>query len=66
MKKPLVTIAGVQREMNEEEFEQYQLDQKNEIEKQKKLKAEKETRDNAIKKLSEIAGLTKEELDAIL
>lgn len=66
MKKPLITIAGVQREMNEEEFEQYQLDQKNEIENQKKLKAEKESRDNAIKKLGEIAGLTEEELNAIL
>jgi hypothetical protein len=27
MQKPLVTIAGVQREMNEEEFAQYQIDE---------------------------------------
>jgi len=62
MSRPLITIAGVQREMNEEEFAQYEIDQEYDIIKQSKVES---VRLAAERKLAAL-GLTKEELQIIL
>jgi len=62
MSRPLITIAGVQREMNEEEFAQYEIDQEYDIIKQSKVES---VRLAAEAKLAAL-GLTKEELQIIL
>jgi hypothetical protein len=62
MSRPLITIAGVQREMNEEEFAQYEIDQEYDIIKQSKVES---VRLAAETKLAAL-GLTKEELQIIL
>ena len=62
MSRPLITIAGVQREMYEEEIAQYEIDQEYDIIKQSKVES---VRLAAETKLAAL-GLTKEELQIIL
>jgi hypothetical protein len=64
--KLYVTINGEKREMNVEEKEQFKKDLAEAQLLEAEYKAKQDARDSAIKKLGEIAGLTKEELDAIL
>ena len=69
MSKPLITIAGETREMNDEELAQLKKDQQEWVDEQKKLKAEKEAKEKAkaVAEAKLIAlGLTKADIEAIL
>jgi hypothetical protein len=64
------TIDGIKTEMTSEEKEAFLADiEATNVQiqlREAEYKAKQDARDSAIKKLGEIAGLTKEELDAIL
>jgi secreted Zn-dependent insulinase-like peptidase len=62
MKKPLIVVAGVEREMNDEEFEQYKKDQAEDIARKEKLAAEEAARQAILDRI----GLTADELKTIL
>ena len=62
MAKPIVNVAGVEREMNDEEYAQWQLDQENEA---KRLAKEVEA-ENKRKELLDKLGLTEEEARLLL
>lgn len=62
MAKPIVNVAGVEREMNDEEYAQWQLDQENEA---KRLAKEVEA-ENKRKELLKKLGLTEEEARLLL
>ena len=61
-----IQIGDERIEATGEVFEQIVKDQTQQALLETEYKAKQEARDSAIKKLGEIAGLTKEELDAIL
>ena len=62
MAKPIVNVAGIEREMNDEEYAQWQLDQENEA---KRLAKEVEA-ENKRKELLDKLGLTEEEARLLL
>ena len=55
-----------EKEFTKKQKEQYIKDQEEFVFLQSKFKAKQEARENAIKKLAEIAGLTDEEIQAII
>jgi hypothetical protein len=62
MKKPLIVVAGVEREMNDEEFEQYKKDQAEDVARKAKVAAEEEAKQALLDKL----GLTADEAKLLL
>jgi hypothetical protein len=65
--EPIYTQVGEERfELTGAELELYLADRKTEQELQAAKEAKELARQNAIKKLAEIAGLTDEEINAIL
>jgi len=62
MKKPLIVIAGVEREMNDEEFAQYEKDQADDIARKAKIAADEAAREAILNRL----GLTADEAKLIL
>ena len=60
------TNEVIDREMTKEEFAQDKADKVEAAKIEAKYQSQRDTRESAIKKLAEIAGLTEEELDAIL
>jgi hypothetical protein len=64
--KIMISINGELQEAKSEVLEQIQKDQAEAAILEAEYKAKQEARESAIKKLGEIAGLTKEELSAIL
>ena len=61
--KEVIELSGADREAF---IAQREIDQTAALLLEAEYKAKQDARDSAIKKLGEIAGLTKEELDAIL
>ena len=68
--KLFLTEDGVKREMTAQEKQEFIADQEarqtESLLLEAEYKAKQEARENAIKKLAEVAGLTKEELASIL
>ena len=62
MTRPIVVVAGIEREMNDEEYAQWEIDQKNEV-----LRLAKEAEAKAAKTaLLEKLGITEEEAKLLL
>jgi hypothetical protein len=76
MKRPMVsvrdpvTLKRITREMNDEEFAQWEIDQAAAVEEEKRLKDEekdkKEKSKKITKKLSELIDLTEDEIAELL
>jgi hypothetical protein len=64
--KIMISIDGELQEAKGEVLEQIQKDQAEAAILEAEYKAKQDSRESAIKKLAEIAGLTKDELNAIL
>jgi hypothetical protein len=62
MKKPMVTVAGVEREMTTEEFAQYKIDQTAAAAEQAAIEAKEATRAALLDRL----GITAEEAKILL
>lgn len=66
--RPKVIVAGIEREMNDEEFKQYEADQKafaeEKLQKQNELMQKKLAREAAEAKLAAL-GLTTDDLKAL-
>lgn len=62
MTRPIITIAGVSREMNDDEFAQYELDQKFALE----MKLEMEKRKSVKAELLSKLGITEDEAKLLL
>ncbi len=62
MKKPMVIVAGVEREMTDAEFEQYEIDQASAVAEKAALEAKMAARAAILDRL----GLTAEEAALIL
>jgi hypothetical protein len=63
-KKPIVVVAGEEREMNDSEYEQYLLDQENAAKEKKQKLAEFTAKEAAQAKLAAL-GLTADDLKAL-
>ena len=62
MSRPIIKIAGIEREMNDEEYAQWEIDQENEV-----LRLAKEAAAAAAKTaLLEKLGITEEEAKLLL
>jgi len=72
MKKPIIKIIDIEtnsevdREMNDAEFEQYKLDQKNVLAEKTKAEAEDKAKAIAKAEILDRLGLTADELKTIL
>lgn len=62
MSRPIINIAGVEREMNDEEFAQYELDQSENEKREAALRKREEIRAAILEKI----GLTEEEVRLLL
>jgi hypothetical protein len=66
MTKPLIQIGDEVREMTDDEFEQYKLDQEAEIQRQAQVQAEAEVKAQAKANLLERLGITEDEAKLLL